>query len=148
VDPTQIKKWKETVARGVALGRTPAGVACKECSGRKQKCFLLELLKERAALKPASKRKREEEEEQAGEDEPWALGSGVEAGGGGERGDKAPKKKQKVEVVPPPRPRERDVPRAAKERDPGPDIITALVSINKSWRLCRGPSWSQMITCG
>jgi len=135
VDPVRIKKWKETVARGVALGSTPAEVVCKECSGRKQKCFLPELLKERAALKPASKRKREEEEEQAGgdkEDEPWASGSGVKAGDADERGDEAPKKKQRVEVVVPPRPKERDAPRAAKERNPGPDIVTALVNINNS----------------
>jgi len=57
VDPAWIKRWKETVARGVPLGRTPTGVACKECLGRKQKCFLLELSKERAVLKPMSKRK-------------------------------------------------------------------------------------------
>ena len=135
VDPARIKKWKEMVARGVALGRMPAGVACKECLGRKQKCFLPELSKERAASKPASKRKREEEEEQAGgdrEDELRASESGVKAGGAGERGDEAPKKKQRVEVVVPPRPKERDAPRAAKERNPGPDIVTALVSINNS----------------
>ena len=56
----------------------------------------------------------------------------MKAGGAGERGDEAPEKKQKVEVVPPPRPRERDVPRAAKVRDPGPDIVMALVNINDS----------------
>jgi len=135
VDPAQIKKWKETVARRVALGRTPAGVVCKECSGRQQKCFLPELSKERAALKLASKRKREEEEEQAGgdrEDEPQVSGSGVKAGGAGERGDEAPKKKQRVEVVVPPRLKERDAPRAAKERNSGPDIVMAVVSINNS----------------
>jgi len=134
VDPVRIKRWKEAVAHGIPLGRTPAGVACKECSGRKQKCFLLELSKERAALKPTSKRKQEEEEQAGGdrEDEPQALGSGVKAGGAGERGDEAPKKKQRVEVVVPPRPKERDAPRAAKERNPGPDIVTALVNINNS----------------
>jgi len=84
--------------------RLPAGVACKGCSGRKQKCFLPELSKEWAALKPASKRKREEGEQARGdrEDERRASGSGAKAGGTGERGDEAPKKKQKVEVVPPP----------------------------------------------
>jgi len=90
---------------GYPLGRTPAGVACKECSGRKQKCFLPELSNEQAALKPASKRKQEEEEEQAGgdrKDESWGSGSRVKAGSAAERGDEAPKKKQKVEVVPPP----------------------------------------------
>jgi len=134
VDPTRIKRWKEAVARGIPLGRTPVGVACKECSGRKQKCFLPELSKERAALKPASKRKREEEEQAWGdrEDEPRASGSGEKAGGAGERGDEAPKKKQRVEVVVPPRPKERDAPRAAKERNSGPDIVTALVNINNS----------------
>ena len=134
VDPARIQKWKEAVARGVPPGRTPAGVACKECSGRKQKCFLPELSKERAALKPASKRKREEGE-QAGddrEDERRASGSGAKAGGESERGNEAPKKKQKVKVVPPPRPREKDALQAVKERDPEPDIVTALVSINNS----------------
>jgi len=84
VDPARIKRWKEAVARGIPLGRTPAGVACKECSGRKQKFFLPELSKERATLKPASKRKREEEEQAGGdrEDELWASGSGMKAGGG------------------------------------------------------------------
>jgi len=168
VDPARIKRWKEAVAPGIPLGRTPVGVVCKECSGRKQKCFLPELSKERAALKPTSKREREEEEQDR-EDEPRASGSGVKAGGTGERGDEAPKKKQRVEVVVPPRPKERDAPRAAKERDPGPDIVTALVNINTPWRqerdpgpdivtalvnintpwrLWRGPSWSQTITCG
>ena len=134
VDPARIQKWKEAVARGVPPGRTPAGVACKECSGRKQKCFLPELSKERAALKPASKRKREEGE-QAGddrEDERRASGSGAKAGGASERGDEAPKKKQRVEVVIPPRPREKGAPRAAQDRDSGPDIVTALVAINNS----------------
>jgi len=134
VDPAWIKKWKEAVAHGVPPGRTPAGVACKECSGRKQKCFLPELLKEQAALKPASKRKREEGE-QAGddrEDERRASGSGAKAGGAGERGDEAPKKKQRVEVVIPPRLREKGAPWAAQDRDSGPDIVTALVAINNS----------------
>ena len=57
VDPARIKRWKETVAPGVPLSRTPMGVACKECLGRKQQCFLPELSKERAALKPVLKRK-------------------------------------------------------------------------------------------
>jgi len=60
------------------------------------------------------------------------LGSEAKAGGTCERGDEAPKKKQKVEVVPPPRPREKDALQAVKERDPEPDIVTALVSINNS----------------
>ena len=76
-------------------------MACKECSSRKQRCFLPELLKERAAMKPSSKRRRDEEE-QAGEDGPQAMGSGTRAGGTVEGGDKAPKKKQRVEVVIPP----------------------------------------------
>jgi len=50
VDPARVKKWKETVTRRVTHGRTPAGVACKECSTRKQRCFLPELSKERAAM--------------------------------------------------------------------------------------------------
>jgi len=134
VDPAQIKKWKEAVACGVPPGRTPAGVVCRECSGRKQKCFLPELSKERAALKPASKRKQEEGE-QAGddrEDERRASGSGAKTSGAGERGDEAPKKKQRVEVVIPPRPREKGAPRAAHDRNSGPDIVTALVAINNS----------------
>ena len=56
----------------------------------------------------------------------------MKVGGAGERGDEAPKKKQKVKVVPPPRPRERDAPQAVKERDPELDIVTALVNINNS----------------
>jgi len=40
VDPTRIKRWKETVARRTSLHCTPAGMAYRECSGRKQKCFL------------------------------------------------------------------------------------------------------------
>ena len=112
VDPARIKRWKEAVARRVPPGRTPAGVACKKCSGRKQKCFLPELSKEQAALKPASKRKREEGEQarEDREDERQASGSRAKAGGAGkrgERGNEAPKKKQKVEVVIPPRPREK-----------------------------------------
>ena len=35
-------------------------------------------------------------------------------------------------MVIPSRPRERDAPQAAKERDPEPDIVTALVNINNS----------------
>ena len=35
-------------------------------------------------------------------------------------------------MVVPPRLRERDALRAAKERDPEPDIVTALVNINNS----------------
>jgi len=82
----------------------PAGVACKECSGRKQKCFLPELSKEQAVLKPVLKRKQEEGEQAGGnkEEEPWVSGSGAKVGGSGEGGVKAPKKKQKVEVVVPP----------------------------------------------
>jgi len=134
VDPAQIKKWKETVAHRVKVGRTPLGVACKECSGRKQKCYLLELSREQAALKPSSKRKRDKGEQAAGGkgDEPRASGSGEKAGAAGEGGNVAPKKKQRVEVVVPPRLRERDALRAAKERDPEPDIVTALVNINNS----------------
>ena len=134
VDPMRIKKWKEAVARRVPPGRMPAGVVCKECSGRKQKCFLPELSKERAALKPASKRKREEGE-QAGDDreeERRASGSRAKTGGASKRGDEAPKEKQRVEVVIPPRPREKGAPRAAQDRDSGPDIVTALVAINNS----------------
>jgi len=127
VDSARIKKWKETVARGVTFGRAPSGVACKECSDRKQKCYLRELSKERAALKPSSKRKRDEGEQAVGGtgDKPQASGSGEKAGAA------APKKRPRVEVVAPSRPRERDAPRAA-ERDPEPDIVTALVNINNS----------------
>jgi len=85
-------------------------------------------------MKPSSKRRRDEEE-QAGEDRedgPRASGSGAKAGGVGERGNEAPRKKQKVEVVIPPRPKEKGAPRAAQERDLGPDIVTAMVSINNS----------------
>ena len=86
MDPAQIKKWKETVAHGVTIGHTPSGVACKECLGREQKCYLLELLKEWAVVKPASKRKRDEEGQARGdkEDELPALGSRMKAGGVGE----------------------------------------------------------------
>ena len=134
MDPAQIKRWKEAVAHGVPHSCTSAGVACRECSGRKQKCFLPELSKEWAALKPLLKRKRDEEEQARGdkEGESRVSGSRMKAEGSGERGVEAPKKKQKVEVVPLPRLRERDAPRAAKERDPEPDIVTALVSINNS----------------
>jgi len=101
VDPARIKKWKETVAHGVTHGCMPAGVACKECLGRKQRCFLPELSKEWAAMKPASKRKRDEEEQarEDREDEPWALGSGTKVDGTVEGGNEALKKKQRVEVV-------------------------------------------------
>ena len=135
MDPARIKRWKEEVACGVPPGHTPTGVACRECLGRKQKCFLLlELLKEWAALKPASKRKQEEGEQVGGdrEDEQQASESGAKAGGAGERGNKAPKKKQKVEVVIPPRLKEKGAPRAVQERDSGPDIVMALVTINNS----------------
>jgi len=47
-----IKKWKETVACGLTLNRMLTGVACRECSGRKQKCFLPVLAKEWPAVKP------------------------------------------------------------------------------------------------
>jgi len=61
----------------VAFGRAPSGVACKECSDRKQKCYLRELSKERAALKPSLKRKRDEGEQAVGGtgDKPQASGS-------------------------------------------------------------------------
>jgi len=133
VDPAWIKKWKEMVAHGVVVGHAPLGVACKECSGRKQKCYLPELSKEWAAVKPTSKRKRDEGEQAAGGKggKPQASGSREKAGAAGE-GAAAPMKKQRVEVVVPPRPKERDAPWAAKERDPGPDIVTALVNINNS----------------
>jgi len=133
VDPARIKKWKETVTRGVTHGRTPAGMACKECSGRKQRCFLPELSQERAAAKPSSKRRRDEEE-QGGEDRedgPRASGSGTKAGAAVGGGDEAPRKKQRVEVVIPPRPR-KDAPRAAQEEEPEPDYLLALVNINNS----------------
>ena len=131
VDPARVKKWKEMVACRVTHGRTPAGVACKECSSRKQRCFLPELSKERAAMKPSSKRRRDEEE-QAGEDRedgPRALGSGTKADGAGEGGDEAPKKKQRVEVVIPPR-LKKDAPWAVQKE--GPDYLLALVNINNS----------------
>jgi len=124
VDPAWIKKWKETVAHGSGvqgvLGQEaevlPAGVV--EGAG------CVETRVEEEARRGGAGRDRE--------DEPRASGSGVKAGGTGERGDKAPKKKQRVEVVAPPRPKEKDAPQAAKERDPGPDIVTALVNINNS----------------
>jgi len=78
---------------------------------------------------------RIEEGEQAGdnrEDKRPASGSGAKMSGVGERGDEAPKKKQKVKVVIPPRPREKGAPRAVQDRDSGPDIVTALVAINNS----------------
>jgi len=104
VDPAQIKKWKETVARGVKVGRAPSGVVCRECSGRKQKCYLPELSREQAVLKPSSKRKRDEGEQavEGKGDEPQASGSGEKAGAVGERGAAAPKRKQRVEVAVPP----------------------------------------------
>jgi len=134
VDPAWIKRWKEAVACGVPPGRMPAGVACKECSGRKQKCFLPELSKKQAALKPVSKRKREEGEQAGGnkEDELWASGSRAKVGSSGEGGVEAPKKKQKVEVVVPSRLKEKGAPQAAQEWDSGLDIVTALVAINNS----------------
>jgi len=106
VDPARVKKWKETVTHGVTHGRTPAGVACKECSGRKQRCFLPELSKERAAMKPSSKRRREEEKAREDrEDGPRASGSGTKAGAAVGGGDEAPRKKWRVKVVIPPRPK-------------------------------------------
>ena len=76
-------------------------------------------------MKPTLKRKRDEGEQAVGGkgDEPRASGSGEKAGATGEGGAVAPKKKQRVEVVIPPRP---------KERDPEPDIVMALVNINNS----------------
>jgi len=131
VDPARVKKWKETVARGVTHGRTPVGVACKECLTRKQRCFLPELSKERAVMKPSLKRGRGEEE-QAREDGPWASGSGTRAGGAVKEGDEAPKKKkQRVEVVIPPRPK-KDAPRAVQKEELEPDYLLALVNINNS----------------
>jgi len=127
VDPARIKKWKETVAHGVTHGRTPAGVACKECSGRKQRCFLPELLKEQAAMK----RDEEEQAREDREDGPWVLGSRVKAGGVVKGGDKAPKKKQRVEVVIPPQ-LKKDAPPAAQKEEPEPDYLLALVNINNS----------------
>jgi len=44
----------------------------------------------------------------------------------------APKKKQRVDIAVPPRLTERDALRGAKERDPEPDIVMALVNINDS----------------
>ena len=103
VDPARIKKWKETVARGVAFGHAPSEVACKECSSRKQKCYLPELSKEQATLKPSSKRKRDKGEQAVGGtgDKPWASGSGEKAGAMGEGGAAAPKKRPRVEVIVP-----------------------------------------------
>jgi len=74
------------VACGVIVGHAPSGVACKGCSGRKWKCYLLELSRERAAVKPSSKRKRDEGEQAAGGkgEEPQASGSGEKAGATGE----------------------------------------------------------------
>ena len=133
MDPTRIKKWKETVACGVTHGCTPAGVACKECSGRKQRCFLPELLKEQVVMKPASKRKRDKEEQvrEDREDEPRASESGAKAGGMVEGGNEAPKKKQRVEVVIPPQPK-KDAPWAAQKEEPEPDYLLALVNIDNS----------------
>ena len=62
------------------------------------------------SLKPTLKRKRDE-----GEDKLWASGSRKKADTG-EGGAEALKKKQRVKVVIPPRPKEKDAPRAAKER--------------------------------
>jgi len=84
--------------------------------------------------KPMLKRKQEEGEQVGGNkgDEPRVLGSGAKAGGSGEGGVKAPKKKQKVEVVLPPRLKEKGALWAVQEWDSGLDIVTALVAINNS----------------
>jgi hypothetical protein len=49
----------------------------------------------------------------------------------GEGGARAPKKKQRVEVVVPPRPR-KAAPQAARHVEPELDIVLALVNINNS----------------
>jgi len=71
-------------------------VVCKECSGRKQKCYLPELSKEQAALKPSSKRKRDEGEQAVGGtgDEPRASGSGEKTGAMGEGVPQPPRRDQ------------------------------------------------------
>ena len=98
VDVVAVKKWKEAVARGVEVKRTPLGTLCNECAVKKQKCFLPKLARERRLLLPLGKRKRDEELE--------ASGSKVrtKAAGTGTRATESPKKKKtRVEVVMPPR---------------------------------------------
>ena len=98
--PDQEVEGDGGAAHRVTVGDAPLRVAC---SGRKQKCYLLELSKEQATVKPASKRKRGDKGELAvegkGDEELQASGSGEKASGMGEGGAEAPKKKQRVEVV-------------------------------------------------
>jgi len=55
----------------------------------------------------------------------------MRGGGAVEGGDEAPKKKQRVEVVIPSRPK-KDAPRAAQKEGPEPDYLLALANINNS----------------
>src|SRR6266545_2223347 len=89
VDEARVKKWKQLVAEGTVLTRVPPGVVCSKCASKKHKCFLPELERERATMKPAVKQKREEE------DEPRASGSKEATGAAGEGAEEAPKKKVK-----------------------------------------------------
>jgi len=71
INVVRIKKWKDDMAAGVVLSRTPFGMSCQGCTAWKQKCNLPELRREHAALRPPSKQKLEdagarEELEQAG----------------------------------------------------------------------------------
>ena len=73
----QIKKWKETVSHGVTVSRMPAGVACKECSGRKQKCFLLELSRKRGKKKQAMGGREDELQASRSRERVSGVGEGV-----------------------------------------------------------------------
>src|SRR6266581_2981696 len=44
VDLVVIGKWKEDVAYGMKVTWTLSGVVCTTCAGRRQKCFLPELV--------------------------------------------------------------------------------------------------------
>src|SRR6266508_3926549 len=115
VDEARVKKWKQLVAEGTVLTRAPPGVVCSECASKKHKCFLPELERERATMKPAVKRKREEE------DEPRASGSKEATGAAGEGAEEAPKKKVKTQE-----------PRVVEEKNGGQDeVVVALEFIGK-----------------
>src|SRR6266568_745167 len=122
VDLAVVEKWKGDVACGVKVTQTPAGAACAVCAGKKQKCFLPELAKERTGLAPAPKRKRGEEKKASGS---------KQAGTSGEGTTESPKKKKtKVEVVVPPR--QEQAPRVEledKDEEQGEDITGALLAI-------------------
>ena len=60
VDLEAIGKWEEDVAAGKVIGRTPRGVACKECRRLKQGC-ILPRTQEMRGNKPGKGEKRNRE---------------------------------------------------------------------------------------